>query len=113
MFPHSTKLISRLNKIIKIAKTLFFVVVFWQTYPRPVISGKELIRFLKRNGYYLDRVKGSHHHFKRNDGTGHRVSFNVHDNEDMDPDVLDDVIKYYSMNEGMTVDEVRQAIHDM
>lgn len=72
-----------------------------------------MIRFLNRNGYNLIRIKGSHHHFKRIDGRGHRITFNVHGNNDLSPDVLDDVISKFAMNEGMTVDEVRQAIHDM
>lgn len=28
------------------------------------MSSKDLIKLLKKDGWYLDRVKGSHHHFK-------------------------------------------------
>ncbi|WP_294659244.1 type II toxin-antitoxin system HicA family toxin [uncultured Fusobacterium sp.] len=28
------------------------------------MSSKDLMKLLKKDGWYLDRVKGSHHHFK-------------------------------------------------
>ncbi|AYV94705.1 type II toxin-antitoxin system HicA family toxin [Fusobacterium necrophorum] len=28
------------------------------------MSSKDLIKLLKQDGWYLDRIKGSHHHFK-------------------------------------------------
>lgn len=28
------------------------------------MSSKDLMKLLKKDGWYLDRIKGSHHHFK-------------------------------------------------
>jgi predicted RNA binding protein YcfA (HicA-like mRNA interferase family) len=80
---------------------------------RPVIDGKKMMRFLERNGYVLVRSKGSHFHFKRRDGRGYLITVAVHGKDKIKPDTLDNIIEFYAQNEGLSIDEVRQALHDM
>jgi len=81
--------------------------------PLPVVTGKDMLRFIERNGYILKRCKGSHFHYKRRDGTGYLITIPVHGKSGIKPDTLDSIIFYFAKNEGMTIDEVRQAIADM
>jgi len=34
----------------------------------PVISGKDLVALLEKNGFVITRIKGSHHRMKNPDG---------------------------------------------
>lgn len=43
----------------------------------PSISPKELLKILNKKGFYLDRVKGSHHILKHNNGARVVVPFHV------------------------------------
>ena len=38
------------------------------------VSGKQMCRVLERNGWYLDRIRSSHHIYKK---TGHAASLSV------------------------------------
>jgi len=50
---------------------------------------RELIKILKKAGWTLDRVQGSHHILKKNDET---LSIPVH-NTDMKPGLLNKILK--------------------
>jgi len=50
-------------------------------YCRASVTGKQVIRILKRHGWILDRINGSHHIFVK---VGHRsVPVPVHGSEDI------------------------------
>jgi len=36
----------------------------------PVVTAKECMKALERAGFYLDRIRGSHHHYRHPDKTG-------------------------------------------
>ena len=57
----------------------------------PVISGKELIKFLQTLGFVLIRVNGSHHRLKHPDGRVTTVP--VHKNEDLPKGLLRKIIR--------------------
>lgn len=46
------------------------------------LTGKELAKLAKENGWYEIRVKGSHHHFRK-DGISKIVTIPIHGNEDL------------------------------
>jgi predicted RNA binding protein YcfA (HicA-like mRNA interferase family) len=46
------------------------------------LSGKELVKLYKKNGWILDRVKGSHH-IMRNKKTGETMPIPVHGNKSL------------------------------
>jgi predicted RNA binding protein YcfA (HicA-like mRNA interferase family) len=49
------------------------------------MSGKDFVKLLKKNGWILDRIKGSHHIMRKN---GINLSVPVHANEDLKPGIL-------------------------
>lgn len=57
----------------------------------PVISGKELVKLLKKQGFELVRVKGSHHRMKHPDGRVTTVP--VHKNDDLPKGLLRKIIR--------------------
>jgi predicted RNA binding protein YcfA (HicA-like mRNA interferase family) len=48
------------------------------------VSGKRMCQLLEERGWYLDRIKGSHHVY-RQPGTGRSVSVPVHGSADLKP----------------------------
>jgi predicted RNA binding protein YcfA (HicA-like mRNA interferase family) len=56
----------------------------------PVISGKELIKILKYQGFIVVRINGSHHRLKHPDGRVTTVP--VHKNEDLPKGLLRKII---------------------
>jgi len=54
------------------------------------MSGKDLVKKLMKDGWTLDRVRGSHHIMRRN---GICLSVPVHSNEDLKPGLLNDLYK--------------------
>jgi predicted RNA binding protein YcfA (HicA-like mRNA interferase family) len=54
------------------------------------MSGKGLVKLLKKNGWVLDRVKGSHYVMRKN---GISLSVPVHTNEDLKPGILNSLKK--------------------
>ena len=54
------------------------------------MSGKDFVKKLMKDGWALDRVKGSHH-IMRKDGIC--LSVPVHKNEDLKPGILGDLNK--------------------
>ncbi|MDZ4844078.1 MAG: type II toxin-antitoxin system HicA family toxin [Chitinophagales bacterium] len=57
----------------------------------PVLSGKELIKCLERNGFVVIRVNGSHHRMKHADGRVTTVPF--HKYEDLPKGLLHKIIR--------------------
>lgn len=57
----------------------------------PVISGKELIKVLEKQGFDVIRIKGSHHRMKHQDGRVTTVP--VHKNEDLPKGLLRKIIR--------------------
>jgi predicted RNA binding protein YcfA (HicA-like mRNA interferase family) len=49
------------------------------------MSGKDFVKKLMKDGWALDRVKGSHHIMRKN---GISLSVPVHKNEDLKPGIL-------------------------
>jgi predicted RNA binding protein YcfA (HicA-like mRNA interferase family) len=58
---------------------------------QPVISGKELVRFLEQLGFRVVRVNGSHHRLKHEDGRVTTVP--VHKNEDIPKGLLRKIVR--------------------
>jgi predicted RNA binding protein YcfA (HicA-like mRNA interferase family) len=56
-----------------------------------VLSGKELIRILKKIGFYTLRIKGSHHILVHEDGR--MTTIPVHKNEDISKGLLNKILK--------------------
>jgi predicted RNA binding protein YcfA (HicA-like mRNA interferase family) len=60
----------------------------------PVVSGKEVIRALLKQGFVIQRQKGSHVHLVKNDGQKvYHVTIPVHANQDLNPFVLRSIIR--------------------
>lgn len=76
----------------------------------PVISGRDLVNFLCRQGYYVKHVHGSHHFCVRQDGTGTPLDIPVHANEDVAKGTLRFIIKVYARNEGIDEDNAMDNI---
>jgi predicted RNA binding protein YcfA (HicA-like mRNA interferase family) len=54
------------------------------------MSGKDLVKLLKKNGWILDRIKGSHHILRKN---GDSLAVPVHKNEDLKPGIFNSLKK--------------------
>ena len=57
----------------------------------PVISGKQLIKILERQGFVVVRIKGSHHRMKHLDGR--ITTIPVHHDEDLPKGLLRKIIR--------------------
>jgi len=57
----------------------------------PVISGKDFLKFLDKQGFKLIRIKGSHHRLKHPDGRITTVP--VHKNQDLPKGLLRKIIR--------------------
>ena len=60
-----------------------------------MMSGKDLVKKLMKDGWELDRVRGSHHIMRKN---GICLSVPVHRNEDLKPGILNDLNKKAGYN---------------
>ena len=56
------------------------------------ISGKELCKILKQNGWELKTIKGSHHVYMK-EGRKERISIPVHSNKSLKKSLLKTIIK--------------------
>lgn len=54
------------------------------------MSGKELVKRLRREGWVLVRITGSHHHLRKDAGL---ISVPVHGSHDIDKGLLDKLLK--------------------
>lgn len=59
--------------------------------PLPVISGKELLKFLQSIGFVIVRINGSHHRLKHPDGKVTTVP--IHKNKDLPKGLLRKIIR--------------------
>lgn len=57
----------------------------------PVITGKDLIKFLQSLGFIVIRINGSHHRLKHPDGRVTTVP--IHKNEDLPKGLLHKIIR--------------------
>jgi predicted RNA binding protein YcfA (HicA-like mRNA interferase family) len=55
-----------------------------------VVTGRELIKLLKKHGWQLDRISGSHHIMKKKDKT---LTVPVHGNSDIPKGTLNSILK--------------------
>lgn len=56
------------------------------------MSGKDLCKLLKKNGWILKRISGSHHIFTK-PGRKERISVPVHKNKDLKQGLLETLLK--------------------
>ena len=57
----------------------------------PKLTGKELIKILKKHGFEVSRIRGSHHFLKHSDGRATVVP--VHRGESLGPGLLNKILK--------------------
>jgi len=55
-----------------------------------MVTGRELIKLLRKHGWQLDRITGSHHIMKKQDKT---VTVPVHRNKDIPKGTLNRILK--------------------
>lgn len=67
----------------------------------PVASGKQTIRMLRRAGFFVARIKGSHHILSHQDDPTRIVIVPVHGNQPLKPGTLSGIIK----QAGLSVEE--------
>jgi predicted RNA binding protein YcfA (HicA-like mRNA interferase family) len=70
-----------------------------------VLSGKELIKILKKMGFNRHRIKGSHHILVHEDGR--MTTIPVHKNEDISKGLLNKILKE---DLKMTLEELNDLI---
>jgi len=61
------------------------------------LTGKEMCSILEKNGFFLKRVKGSHHIYARPGIEGY-VTVPVHSNEILKPKTLKSIIQQAELN---------------
>ncbi len=61
------------------------------------ISGKKMVKFLKRCGFEVIRIKGSHH-FLANEESGFVTTVPVHSNEDLIISMIKDILSDVDMS---------------
>jgi predicted RNA binding protein YcfA (HicA-like mRNA interferase family) len=71
----------------------------------PRVSGKDMLAALRRAGWYIVDIEGSHHHLRHPDRPGN-VTGPVHCNRALDPWVLKKVLGQANM----TIDELRELL---
>jgi len=71
---------------------------------RPVLSGKELVRALRKLGFEVIRIRGSHHFLRHADGRVTVVP--VHGKEPIGPGLLGKILQ----DCGVTVDELTKGL---
>lgn len=67
----------------------------------PGISGKAVVDALRRGGFRVERISGSHHVMRRPDVSASKVIVPVHGAHDLPPGTLRSIIK----QAGLSVDE--------
>jgi predicted RNA binding protein YcfA (HicA-like mRNA interferase family) len=72
------------------------------------LSGDELIRRLRRLGYYVLRQKGSHVTLITQQGAGHRCFVVAH--KAIKTGTLEDTLKDIAQHHGMTVPELLEVL---
>ena len=62
----------------------------------PALSGKKLVRILKKSGFEVIRTKGSHNFLRHSDGRSTTVP--VHSNETLGTGILSKILKDCELN---------------
>jgi predicted RNA binding protein YcfA (HicA-like mRNA interferase family) len=57
------------------------------------LSGKEVLAILKRLGFEIVRIKGSHHHMRHTQSQSCFLTIPVHGNKSLPPGTMKDIIK--------------------
>jgi predicted RNA binding protein YcfA (HicA-like mRNA interferase family) len=65
-----------------------------------VVSGKEFCKVLRKQGWYLDRIKGSHHSYKH-PNSNKRIVVPVHGNQDLKKGLQRSLMKQTGIKEDM------------
>lgn len=63
----------------------------------PLISGKNLVRLLRKTGFYVSHIEGSHHIMRHPDGR--RVVVPVHKNEDLQRALIKAILRQAKVTE--------------
>jgi predicted RNA binding protein YcfA (HicA-like mRNA interferase family) len=71
----------------------------------PSVSGKKLLKFLKKEGFVVARVKGSHHFLK--DKNGNCTTVPVHKNENLGIGLLLKILKDCDIPKQEFIDKMR------
>jgi predicted RNA binding protein YcfA (HicA-like mRNA interferase family) len=64
-----------------------------------VLSGKEMVKILKKEGFIEFRQKGSHLHMKHKDDKTRWASIPIHGNEDLPRHVIKNIIRTAKLSE--------------
>jgi predicted RNA binding protein YcfA (HicA-like mRNA interferase family) len=72
----------------------------------PRITGAEVVRVLRRAGWYPDHQHGSHVYLKHPAYSGLRITVAIHSGETIKPKTLQTILK----QAGMTVAEFRELL---
>lgn len=59
----------------------------------PRVTGNEVIRAIRRNGWYIDHQHGSHVYLKHPERSGMRITIPVHSGETIKPKTLQAILK--------------------
>jgi predicted RNA binding protein YcfA (HicA-like mRNA interferase family) len=54
------------------------------------VSGKDFVKLLRKHGWIIDRINGSHHIMRKNEMS---ISVPVHKNDDLKPGILNSLKK--------------------
>ncbi|MGB9846765.1 MAG: type II toxin-antitoxin system HicA family toxin [Desulfotomaculales bacterium] len=71
----------------------------------PRVTGKEVVNALKKAGFVVIRIQGSHHHLRK-PGTKSLVTVPVHPGEIIKPKLLKNVLE----QAGITPEELKELI---
>ncbi|MCR4418892.1 MAG: type II toxin-antitoxin system HicA family toxin [Clostridia bacterium] len=71
----------------------------------PRVTGKEAVAALRKAGFVVVRVQGSHYHLRRS-GSGQLVTVPVHTGEILRPKLLRSILD----QAGLSVDEFRELL---
>jgi predicted RNA binding protein YcfA (HicA-like mRNA interferase family) len=71
----------------------------------PRVAAHQVVAALKRGGWYVDDIPGSHHHLRHPDRLG-KVTVPVHGNRILEPWILKKVLNQATM----TTDEFRALL---
>jgi len=69
----------------------------------PRLNGRQVLQALRRGGFDLSHVRGSHHYLRRHDGTG-LVVVPVHGNRTLPAGTLNSVLR----QAGLTIEELNR-----
>jgi predicted RNA binding protein YcfA (HicA-like mRNA interferase family) len=71
----------------------------------PVVSGKQMLKALRKDGWFVTHIEGSHHYLRHDTKPG-QVTVPVHRNEDLLPKTMHSILD----QAGLTVDDLRRLL---